>query len=81
MPSMPPMGGPVSDQGHAVVARLHEAIAAHERTAGLRKYEPGKTSAQFDKAIGAFAADLLFAQSHKKPRAGYSGPCETRSFL
>ena len=64
----PLMGGPVSDQGRAVVARLHEAITAHERTANPRKYSRGKTRAQFDKAIGAFAADLLLAQSHKKPK-------------
>jgi hypothetical protein len=61
----PLMGGPVSDQGRAVVSRLHEAITAYERTAKLRKYERGKTSIQFDKAIGAFAADLLLAQNPK----------------
>jgi hypothetical protein len=62
----PLMGKPISDQGRAVVTRLHEAITAHERTAGLRKYARGKTSAQFNKAIGAFAADLLLAQTHKR---------------
>ena len=56
----------MSDQGRAVVARLHEAITAHERATGLRKYERGKTSPQFDRAIGAFAADLLLAQKDKK---------------
>jgi hypothetical protein len=64
----PLMGKPISDQGRAVVTRLHEAITAHERTAKLRKYERGKTSAQFNKAIGAFAADLLLAQNHKKAK-------------
>jgi hypothetical protein len=58
----PLMGRPISDEGRAVVVRLHEAITAHERTAGLRKYERGKTSPQFMKAIGAFTADLLLAQ-------------------
>ena len=60
----PLTGMPVSDRGRAVVSRLIEAITAHERNAGLRKYERGKTSAQFAKAVGAFAADLLLAQSH-----------------
>ena len=64
----PLMGRPVSDQGRAVVTRLHEAITAHERTAGLRRYSRGKTVAKFDKAIGAFAADLLLAQAHKKAK-------------
>ena len=64
----PLMGRPVSDEGRAVVARLHSAITEHERTAGLRNYARGKTSAQFDKAIGAFAADLLLAQAHKKAK-------------
>jgi hypothetical protein len=64
----PLTGMPVSDQGRALVARLHEAVTAHERTAGLRKYERGKTNAQFKKAIGAFAADLLLAQKHKKAK-------------
>jgi hypothetical protein len=54
----PLMGRPISDEGRAVVVRLHEAITTHERAAGLRKYERGKTSPQFKKAIGAFAADL-----------------------
>src|SRR5436190_23213050 len=64
----PLMGRPVSDQGRAVVKRLHEAITAHEHTAGHRKYERGKTKVQFNKAIGAFAADLLLAQNHKKAK-------------
>jgi hypothetical protein len=64
----PLMGRPVSDQGRAVVARLHEVITAHERTAGTRKYERGKKTSQFDKAIGAFAADLLLAQGHKNAK-------------
>ncbi len=59
-------GRPVSDQGRAVVVRLNEAITLYERSAGLRKYARGKKNAQFDKAIGAFTADLLLAQSHKK---------------
>jgi hypothetical protein len=62
----PLTGRPVSDQGRAVVALLYNAITMHERAAGLRKYERGKTSAQFEKAIGAFAADLLLARTHKK---------------
>jgi hypothetical protein len=62
----PLMGRPVSDQGRAVVARLYEAITAHERAVNPRKYARGKTRAQFEKAIGAFAADLLLAQTHKK---------------
>ena len=62
----PLMGRPISDQGRAVVTRLHEAITAHERAINPRKYSRGKTRAQFDKAIGAFAADLLLAQTHKK---------------
>ena len=64
----PLMGGPVSDQGRALVSRLHDAITAYERTAKLRKYERGKTSAKFDKAIGAFAADLLLAHDPKKAK-------------
>jgi hypothetical protein len=64
----PLMGRPVSDQGRAVVTRLHEAITTHERTVNPRKYSRGKTRAQFDKAIGAFAADLLLAQNHKKAK-------------
>lgn len=62
----PLTGRPISDQGRAVVTRLHEAITAHERDINPRKYSRGKTRAQFEKAIGAFAADLLLAQSHKK---------------
>jgi hypothetical protein len=62
----PLMGRPVSDQGRAVVARLYEAITAHERAVNPRKYARGKTRALFEKAIGAFAADLLLAQTHKK---------------
>ena len=58
----PLTGKPVSDQGRAVVTRLVEAITAHERTAGLRKYERGKTSKQFAKAVGAFAAAQAAAQ-------------------
>jgi hypothetical protein len=38
----PLMGRPISDEGRAVVVRLCEAITAHERTAGLRKYERGR---------------------------------------
>lgn len=64
----PLMGWPVSDQGRAVVASLHEAITAHERAVNPRKYSRGKTKPQFDKAIGAFAADLLLAQAHKKAK-------------
>jgi hypothetical protein len=76
----PLMGRPVSDQGRAVVARLHEAITAHERIAGLRKYERAKTSTQFDKAIGAFAADLLLAQSHKKAKGWIQRSLRVESF-
>jgi hypothetical protein len=64
----PLMGKPISDQGRAVVTRLHEAITTHERTVNPRKYSRGKTRARFDKAIGAFAADLLLAQTHKKAK-------------
>src|SRR6266404_5085753 len=64
----PLMGRPISDQGRAVVARLREAITAHESATGHRKYARGKTKPQFDKAIGAFAADLLLAQAHKKAK-------------
>jgi hypothetical protein len=76
----PLMGRPVSDQGRAVVARLHEAIIAHERTAGLRKYERGKTKPQFDKAIGAFAADLLLAQNHKMAKGWIKRSLRVKSF-
>ena len=76
----PLTGWPVSDQGRAVVTRLREAITAHERTAGHRKYERGKTSAQFDKAIGAFAADLLLAQSHKKAKGWIQRSLRDESF-
>jgi hypothetical protein len=76
----PLMGRPISDQGRAVVTRLHEAITTHERTAGLRKYERGKTSAQFDKAIGAFAADLLLAQKHKKAKGWIQRSLRVESF-
>ena len=64
----PLMGWPVSDQGRAVVTRLREAITAHERAVNPRKYSRGKTGAKFDKAIGAFVADLLLAQAHKKAK-------------
>jgi hypothetical protein len=64
----PLTGRPISDQGRAVVARLGQAITTHERTVNPRKYARRKTSAQFDKAIGSFAADLLLAQSHKKAK-------------
>jgi len=70
----------VSDQGRAVVTRLHEAITVHERAAGLRKYERGKTSAQFDKAIGAFAADLLLAQTHEKAHGWIQRSLRPESF-
>jgi hypothetical protein len=76
----PLMGGPVSDQGRAVVTRLHEAITAHERNAGLRKYERGKTTAQFAKAVGAFAADLLLAQNHKKAHGWVQRSLRDESF-
>jgi hypothetical protein len=74
------MGRPVSDQGRAVVTRLHKAITTHERTAGLRKYDRGKTSPQFDKAIGAFAADLLLAQTHKKSEGWIQRSLRDESF-
>ena len=64
----PLMGKPISDQGRAVVARLHDAITTHERASGVRKYERRKTREQFNTAIGAFAADLLLAQGHKKAK-------------
>ena len=64
----PLTGRPVSDQGRAVVARLRDAITTHERAVNPRKYARRKTNAQFDKAIGGFAADLLLAQSHKKAK-------------
>jgi hypothetical protein len=35
----PLMGRPVSDEGRAVVARLHEAVTAHERKEGKRTGE------------------------------------------
>jgi hypothetical protein len=76
----PLMGRPVSDQGRAVVTRLHEAITAHERTAGVRKYERGKTRPQFAKAIGAFAADLLLAQTHKKAKGWIQRSLRPESF-
>jgi hypothetical protein len=76
----PLTGMPVSDQGRAVVARLHEVITAHERAAGLRKYERGKKSAQFMKAIGAFAADLLLAQNHKKAKGWIQRSLRDESF-
>jgi hypothetical protein len=76
----PLMGRPVSDQGRAVVTRLHEAITAHERTVGLRKYARGKTQAQFEKAIGAFAADLLLAQNHKKAKGWIQRSLRHESF-
>ncbi len=64
----PLMGKPISDQGRAVVTRLHEAITAHERAVNPRKYSRGKTKPQFNKAIGAFAADLLLAQQSAKAK-------------
>jgi hypothetical protein len=76
----PLMGRPVSDEGRAVVTRLHEAITAHERTIGLRKYARGKTQAQFEKAIGAFAADLLLAQNHKKAKGWIQRSLRDESF-
>ena len=76
----PLTGMPVSDQGRAVVTRLHEAITAHERAAGLRKYERGKTSARFAKAIGAFAADLLLSHSHKKAKGWVQRSLRDESF-
>lgn len=76
----PLMGGPVSDQGRAVVARLYDAITVHERTAALRKYERGKTSAQFKKAIGAFAADLLLAQKDKNAKGWVQRSLRDKSF-
>ena len=76
----PLMGRPVSDQGRAVVTRLHEAITTHEHTSGLRKYARGKTNAQFDKAIGAFAADLLLAQTHKKAKGWIQRSLRVESF-
>lgn len=62
----PLTGGPISDQGRAVVARLHEAITIHEQASKPRKYKRGKTDAKFVKAIGAFASDLLRAKTHGK---------------
>jgi hypothetical protein len=76
----PLTGGPVSDQGRAVVTRLREAITIHEREAGLRKYARGKKTAQFDKAIGAFAADLLLAQTHKKAKGWIQRSLRGESF-
>jgi hypothetical protein len=76
----PLMGRPVSDQGRAVVTRLHEAITAHERTVRPRKYTRGKTSVQFNKAIGAFAADLLLAQNHKKAKGWIQRSLRDESF-
>jgi hypothetical protein len=76
----PLTGGPISDQGRAVVARLHDAITAHERTVNPRKYARGKTSAQFNKAIGAFAADLLLAQNHKKAKGWVQRSLRVESF-
>jgi hypothetical protein len=76
----PLMGRPISDEGRAVVALLHELIVAHERAAGLRKYERGKTRAQFEKAIGAFAADLLLAQKHKMAKGWIKRSLRVASF-
>lgn len=76
----PLTGMPVSDQGRAVVTRLVEAITIHERAAGLRKYDRGKTSAQFAKATGAFAADLLLAQNHKKAKGWIRRSMRDESF-
>jgi hypothetical protein len=76
----PLMGRPVSDEGRAVVTRLHEAITAHERTVRLRKYARGKTQAQFEKAIGAFTADLLLAQNHKKAKGWIQRSLRDESF-
>jgi hypothetical protein len=66
----PLTGRPVSDQGRALVARLHELIEQHElsHSTKRRKYKRRKTNAQFDKAIGAFAADLLLAQRQAKAK-------------
>ena len=76
----PLTGRPVSDQGRALTARLNEAITAHERAAGLRKYERGKTKPQFEKAIGAFAADLLLARTHKKGKGWIQRSLRPESF-
>jgi hypothetical protein len=76
----PLMGRPISDPGRAVVTRLHEAITAHERAVGLRKYARGKTKPQFDKAIGAFAADLLLAQNHKMAKGWIKRSLRAESF-
>lgn len=64
----PLTGTPITDQGRAVVARLHEAIERYEfqRVQAPRKNKRKGTAKQFDKAIGAFLADLLLAQAHKK---------------
>lgn len=76
----PLMGRPISDQGRAVVARLHDAITTHELTVNPRKYARRKTSAQFNKAIGAFAADILLAQTHKKAKGWIRRSLRVESF-
>jgi hypothetical protein len=60
----PLTGGPSSEQGRLVVTRLCAAIEEYERAHKPRKYARRGTSAQFEKAVGAFVADLLFAQDH-----------------
>jgi hypothetical protein len=63
-----------------MVAQLREVITAHERNGGLRKYERRKTAAQFEKAIGAFAADLLLAQNHKMAKGWIKRSLRVESF-
>src|SRR5882672_8426740 len=69
-------GRPITDEGRAVVARLGEAITRQEK----RTYARKRTSTQFNRAIGAFAADLLLAQGHKTAKGWVHRSLRDESF-
>jgi hypothetical protein len=72
----PLTGRPISDEGRAVVTKLNAAITAYES----RTYARKGTRAQFDKAIGAFAADLLLAQGHSTAKGWIHRSLRDESF-
>ena len=72
----PLTGRPITDEGRAVVARLSVSITQQE----TRTYARRRTSAQFTRAIGAFAADLLLAQGHKTAKGWIHRSLRDESF-
>ena len=53
-------GGPVSDAGRRLVNRICDAVEERERSVQVRKYARGPNMRiKFEKAIGAFVADVL----------------------